>query len=95
VADFQPQNLDPADLLHGAIGTLPILQPEVVNLTFFEGLSQREIAVHRSIALGHSEDAPPDCSEETLQPVSPTPGADLISFPDDSAGETRACGLKR
>jgi RNA polymerase sigma-70 factor, ECF subfamily len=52
VPDFQPQNSDRADLLHGAIGTLPILQQEVVNLTFFEGLSQREIAVRRSIALG-------------------------------------------
>jgi len=39
VPDFQPQNSDLADLLHGAIGTLPILQQEVVNLTFFEGLS--------------------------------------------------------
>jgi RNA polymerase sigma-70 factor, ECF subfamily len=52
VHDFQPQNSDLADLLHGAIGTLPILQQEVVNLTFFEGLSQREIAARRSIALG-------------------------------------------
>ena len=52
VPDFQPQNSDLADLLHGAIGTLPILQQEVVNLTFFEGLSQREIAARRSIALG-------------------------------------------
>ena len=52
VHDFQPQNSDLRDLLHGAIGTLPILQQEVVNLTFFEGLSQREIAARRSIALG-------------------------------------------
>jgi RNA polymerase sigma-70 factor, ECF subfamily len=50
--DFQPPNSDLRDLLRGIIGTLPILQQEVVNLTFFEGLSQREIAARRSIALG-------------------------------------------
>jgi RNA polymerase sigma-70 factor (ECF subfamily) len=50
--DFQPPNSDLIDLLHGIIGTLPILQQEVVNLTFFEGLSQREIAARKSIALG-------------------------------------------
>ena len=50
--DFQSPNSDLTDRLHGVIGTLPILQQEVVNLTFFEGLSQREIAARRSIALG-------------------------------------------
>jgi RNA polymerase sigma-70 factor, ECF subfamily len=50
--DFQPPNSDLIDLLHKIIGTLPILQQEVVNLTFFEGLSQREIAASKSIALG-------------------------------------------
>ena len=50
--DFQPPNSDLKDLLHGLIRTLPILQQEVVNLTFFEGLSQREIAARKSIALG-------------------------------------------
>jgi RNA polymerase sigma-70 factor, ECF subfamily len=50
--NFQPPNSDLMDLLHGIIGTLPILQQEVVNLTFFEGLSQREIAARKSIALG-------------------------------------------
>ena len=52
VHDFQPPNSDLADLLHGVIGTLPVPQQEVVNLTFFEGLSQREIAARKSIALG-------------------------------------------
>jgi RNA polymerase sigma-70 factor (ECF subfamily) len=52
VRDFQPPNSDLADLLHGVIGTLPVPQQEVVNLTFFEGLSQREIAARKSIALG-------------------------------------------
>jgi RNA polymerase sigma-70 factor (ECF subfamily) len=41
-----------ADLLRGAIGTLPVAQQEVVNLAFHEGLSQREIAARKSIALG-------------------------------------------
>jgi RNA polymerase sigma-70 factor (ECF subfamily) len=52
VHDFQPPNSVLADLLHGIIGNLPIPQQEVVNLTFFEGLSQREIAARKSIALG-------------------------------------------
>ena len=52
VHDFQPPNSDLRDLLHGVIGTLPIPQQEVVHLAFFEGLSQREIAARRSIALG-------------------------------------------
>jgi len=47
-----PPNSDLLDLLHRIIDTLPILQQEVVNLTFFEGLSQREIAASKSIALG-------------------------------------------
>ena len=50
--DFQSPNSDLADLLHGVIGTLPIPQQEVVHLAFFEGLSQREIAARKSIALG-------------------------------------------
>ena len=52
VPDFQPPNSDLADLLHRFIGNLPVLQQEVVNLAFFEGLSQREIASRKSIALG-------------------------------------------
>ena len=52
VHDFEPPNSDLADLLHGVIGTLPIPQQEVVHLAFFEGLSQREIAARKSIALG-------------------------------------------
>ena len=50
--DFQPPNSDLAELLQGVIGNLPVLQQEVVHLAFFEGLSQREIAARKSIALG-------------------------------------------
>jgi RNA polymerase sigma-70 factor (ECF subfamily) len=50
--NFQLPNSDLADLLHGVIGTLPVPQQEVVKLAFFEGLSQREIAARKSIALG-------------------------------------------
>lgn len=50
--DVQPPNSDLTDLLQGAIGNLPVPQQEVVNLAFFEGLSQREIAARTSIALG-------------------------------------------
>ena len=49
---FQPPNSDLTDLLQGVIGNLPLSQQEVINLTFYEGLSQREIAARRSIALG-------------------------------------------
>jgi RNA polymerase sigma-70 factor, ECF subfamily len=50
--DFQPPNSDLTELLYGVIGNLPIPQQEVVQLTFFEGLSQRQIAARKSIALG-------------------------------------------
>jgi RNA polymerase sigma-70 factor, ECF subfamily len=50
--DFQPPNSDLAELIQGVIGNLPVPQQEVVHLTFFEGLSQREIAARKSIALG-------------------------------------------
>ncbi len=50
--DFQPPNSDLTDLLQDVIGTLPEPQQEVVQLAFFEGLSQREIAAKKSIALG-------------------------------------------
>jgi RNA polymerase sigma-70 factor, ECF subfamily len=49
---FQPPNSDLTDLLQGAIGNLPVPQQEVINLAFFEGLSQREIAARKFIALG-------------------------------------------
>jgi RNA polymerase sigma-70 factor, ECF subfamily len=49
---FQPPIFDLADFLHGAIGTLPASQQEVINLTFYEGLSQRQIAARKCIALG-------------------------------------------
>ena len=52
VHHFEPANSDLADLLHGVIHNLPVPQQEVINLTFFEGLSQREIAARKSIALG-------------------------------------------
>ena len=52
VHHFEPANSDLADLLRGVIQNLPVRQQEVINLTFFEGLSQREIAARKSIALG-------------------------------------------
>ena len=50
--DFQPTNSDLSELLRKMIRQLPVAQQEVVQLTFFEGLSQREIAARKSIALG-------------------------------------------
>ena len=52
MSDFQPANSDLAELLQGVIGNLPVAQQEVVHLAFFEGLSQREIAARKCIALG-------------------------------------------
>jgi RNA polymerase sigma-70 factor, ECF subfamily len=45
-------NFDLAELLSRMIRLLPQPQQEVVQLTFFEGMSQREIAARKSIALG-------------------------------------------
>jgi RNA polymerase sigma-70 factor (ECF subfamily) len=50
--DFQPTNSDLSELLRKMIRQLPVAQQEVVQLTFFEGLSQREISARKSIALG-------------------------------------------
>jgi RNA polymerase sigma-70 factor (ECF subfamily) len=48
----EPANADLSRPLKRMIGRLPKPQQEVVHLTFFEGMSQREIAARRSIALG-------------------------------------------
>ena len=45
-------NNDLSELLEGMISELPKAQQEVVHLTFFEGMSQREIAARKAIALG-------------------------------------------
>jgi RNA polymerase sigma-70 factor (ECF subfamily) len=48
----EPANNDLSELLEGMISELPRAQQEVVHLTFFEGMSQREIAARKAIALG-------------------------------------------
>jgi RNA polymerase sigma-70 factor, ECF subfamily len=48
----KPPNFDLSELLGRMIRLLPEPQQEVVHLTFFEGMSQREIATRKSIALG-------------------------------------------
>ena len=48
----KPSNFDLSELLSRMIRLLPEPQQEVVQLTFFEGMSQREIAAQKSIALG-------------------------------------------
>jgi RNA polymerase sigma-70 factor (ECF subfamily) len=45
-------NFDLYELLSRMIRSLPEPQQEVVRLTFYEGMSQREIAAHKSLALG-------------------------------------------
>ena len=50
--DAEPANKDLSKLLEEMIGELPDPQQEVVHLTFFEGMSQREIASRKEIALG-------------------------------------------
>jgi RNA polymerase sigma-70 factor (ECF subfamily) len=49
---IKPNNSDLSELLRRMIRLLPEPQQEVVQLTFFEGMSQREIAARKSIALG-------------------------------------------
>ena len=48
----KPTTFDLCELLFTKILLLPELQQEVVQLTFFKGLSQREIAAQKSISLG-------------------------------------------
>jgi len=50
--EAKPTNFDLSDLLWRMIRLLQEPQQEVVQLTFFEGMSQREIAAEKSIALG-------------------------------------------
>jgi RNA polymerase sigma-70 factor (ECF subfamily) len=46
------ENQDLSELLHRVIEDLPEAQKEVINLAFFKGMSQREIAAKRRISLG-------------------------------------------
>jgi RNA polymerase sigma factor (sigma-70 family) len=48
----KPTTFDLSELLSTMIRLLPEPQQEVVELTFFKGLSQREIAAQKSISLG-------------------------------------------
>jgi RNA polymerase sigma-70 factor (ECF subfamily) len=48
----QVENSDLSALLTRMIQLLPEAQKEVINLTFFKGMSQREIAAQRHISLG-------------------------------------------
>jgi len=48
----KPTTFDLSELLSPMIRLLPEPQQEVVELTFFKGLTQREIAAQKSIALG-------------------------------------------
>ena len=48
----KPTTSDLSELLSTMIRLLPEPQQAVVELTFFKGLTQREIAAERSIALG-------------------------------------------
>jgi RNA polymerase sigma-70 factor, ECF subfamily len=48
----KPTIFDLSELLSRMIRLLPEPQQEVVQLTFFKGMSQREIAAQKSIALG-------------------------------------------
>ena len=43
---------DLSELLNRAIQELPEAQKEVIDLAFFKGMSQREIAAKRQISLG-------------------------------------------
>ena len=49
---MKPIDFDLFELLSKTIRLLPEPQQEVVHLTFFEGMSQRQIAAEKCIALG-------------------------------------------
>ncbi|HXM01788.1 MAG TPA: sigma-70 family RNA polymerase sigma factor [Chthoniobacterales bacterium] len=49
---MKPTTFDLSELLSAMIRLLPEPQQEVVQLTFFKGLSQRDIAAQKSIPLG-------------------------------------------
>lgn len=51
--EFQTPSSDLAEVVQGAIGALPAPQQQVIKLTFFEGLSQREISACTFIRPGH------------------------------------------
>jgi RNA polymerase sigma-70 factor, ECF subfamily len=51
-SQVKPTTFDLSELLSTMILLLPKAQQEVVELTFFKGLSQRDIAAQKSIALG-------------------------------------------
>ena len=50
--ETETANNDLSEFLQGMISELPKAQQEIVHLTFFEGMSQREIAARKAIALG-------------------------------------------
>ena len=50
--EVKPTTFDLSELLSTMIRSLPEPQQEVVQLTFFRGLSQRDIAAQKSISLG-------------------------------------------
>jgi RNA polymerase sigma-70 factor (ECF subfamily) len=52
MTSHQLENSDLSDLLSRVIQLLPEAQKEVINLAFFKGMSQREIASQRRISLG-------------------------------------------
>lgn len=72
--DAEPANADLTKLLKRIIGRLPKPQQEVVHLTFFEGMSQREIAARRLIALGTVKTRLQLAQEKSLQLLIPLQG---------------------
>ena len=51
-ADEEVAATDTANIFRRVIGTLPVLQREALDLSFYRGMSQREIAAHTGIPLG-------------------------------------------
>src|ERR1700747_1677555 len=67
----KPTIFDLSELLSGMIRLLPAPQQEVVQLTFFEGMSQREIAAEKSIALGTVKTRLPLAQKKLLNQLVP------------------------
>ena len=65
---------DLSELLSKIIHLLPEPEQEVVQLTFFEGLSQRQIAAEKCIAPGHSQNPVTIGSQKTVELFGADPG---------------------
>jgi hypothetical protein len=88
----RPTTFDLSELLSTMIRLLPEPQQEVVELTFFKGLTQREIGEKKIYCAGHSEDPVTPGSKETVESIGANSEQNLTSL--TPAGYTRRRGWR-